>query len=89
MITMGDQEGPFYESSKWQFDKRNNLIIIVCRIIDWYNFLKDSAVMNTVVPDNELNDPNTKILLEGSILSKNCQLITNAAVDIWYAGPGT
>ena len=46
-------------------------------------------MVNTVVPDNELNDPNTKILLEGSILSKNCQLITNAAVDIWYAGPGT
>ena len=52
-------------------------------------FFKDSAVINTVVPDNELNDPSTKILLEGSILSKSCQLITNAAVDIWYAGPGT
>ena len=52
-------------------------------------FYEDPAVVNTVVPNNELNDPNTKILLEGSILSKSCQLITNAAVDIWYAGPGT
>ena len=29
MITMGDQEGPFYESGKWtkKFDKNNNPIL--------------------------------------------------------------
>ena len=72
-------------------DQKKQPHIILCRIIDFIYryFFKDSAVINTVVPDNELNDPNTKILLEGSILSKSCQLITNAAVDIWYAGPGS
>ena len=49
MITMGDQEGPFYESGKWtkKFDKNNNPIlfyvgskiqqtVFLCRIIDIY-----------------------------------------------------
>ena len=88
MITMGDQEGPFYESGKWT--KRNNpKLFHIGLLLYLYNFFKDSAVINTVVPDNELNDPNTKILIEGSVFTKSCQLITNAAVDIWYAGPGT
>ena len=39
-----------------------------------------------MAPSNELNDPNTDILLEGTVLNKRCQPITNAVVDIWYAG---
>merc|ERR1712021_209983 len=39
-----------------------------------------------VAPSNELNDPNTDILIEGTVLNKRCRPITNAVVDIWYAG---
>merc|ERR1712172_473998 len=39
-----------------------------------------------VAPSNELNDPNTDILIEGTVLNKQCRPITNAVVDIWYAG---
>ena len=39
-----------------------------------------------MAPSNELNDPNTDILIEGTVLNKRCRPITNAVVDIWYAG---
>ena len=39
-----------------------------------------------MAPSNELNDPNTEILIVGTVLNKRCQPITNAVVDIWYAG---
>ena len=39
-----------------------------------------------MAPSNELNDPNTDILIEGTVLNKQCRPITNAVVDIWYAG---
>ena len=39
-----------------------------------------------MAPSNELNDPNTDIRIVGTVLNKRCQPITNAVVDIWYAG---
>ena len=39
-----------------------------------------------MAPSNELNDPNTDILIEGTVLNRRCQPITDAEVEIWYAG---
>ena len=39
-----------------------------------------------VAPHDELNDPNNYIRIEGIVLDKRCRPITNAEVEIWYAG---
>ena len=39
-----------------------------------------------VAPYNELNDPNNYIRIEGTVLDKRCRPITDAMIDIWYAG---
>ena len=38
-----------------------------------------------IAPDQDFN-PSTAIFLKGRVFDKNCQPISNARVDVWYAG---
>ena len=40
---------------------------------------------NQIAPNGDFN-PSTEIQLQGRILDKRCRPISNAVVDVWYAG---
>jgi len=42
-------------------------------------------VTNQIAPNGDFN-PSTEIQLQGRILDKRCRPISNAVVDVWYAG---
>ena len=46
---------------------------------------RGSPVTNRIVPDGDLK-PSTRISLGGRVLDRRCRPISNAAVDVWYAG---
>merc|ERR1712141_109773 len=41
---------------------------------------------NQIVPSNELGNPSTELLITGQILNRRCNPVSNAKVDLWYAG---
>ena len=44
-----------------------------------------APVTNQIAPNGDFN-PSTEIQLQGRILDKRCRPISNAVVDVWYAG---
>ena len=46
---------------------------------------RGSPVTTRIVPDGDLK-PSTRISLGGRVLDRRCRPISNAAVDVWYAG---
>ena len=79
-LTTRDVEGPFYErgeeAKKMKMNKAN---------YHHFMFSPGSPVTNRIVPDGDLK-PSTRISLGGRVLDRRCNPISNAAVDVWYAG---
>ena len=46
---------------------------------------KGSPVAKQIAPDQDFN-PSTAISLKGRIFDRNCKPISDARVDVWYAG---
>ena len=44
-----------------------------------------APLTNQIAPNGDF-DPSTEIQLQGRILDRKCQPISNAVVDVWYAG---
>ena len=46
---------------------------------------KGAPVAKKIAPDQDFN-PSTAISLKGRIFDRNCKPISDARVDVWYAG---
>ena len=63
-----------------KFKKIFSLLII------FISFYIGAPTTNQIVPSNELGNPSTELLISGQILNRRCNPVSNAKVDVWYAG---
>ncbi len=49
-------------------------------------FVDDAPAGPQIAPEAERSDPNSAVSLTGRVLDRNCRGISNALVEVWYAG---
>merc|ERR1719500_732127 len=49
-------------------------------------FVRNAPEKRNLAPSSDLRDPSKAVILEGKILGKDCKGVSDAMVEVWYAG---